>query len=85
VSSDSTILALPDVSMTSAQVAEMLKLSPHTLEQMRVDDSGPPYLKAGGGQRSLGLCSRRTVAQCLSQFSFSNISQHGPKVILRSA
>jgi hypothetical protein len=49
MSSDAIILALPEELMTSAQAAEMLKLSPRTLEQMRVDGSGPPYLKAGGG------------------------------------
>ena len=34
-----SILALPDERMTSAQTAEMLKLSPRTLDQMRVDGS----------------------------------------------
>lgn len=71
-----SILALPDELMTSAQTAEMLKLSPRTLDQMRVDGSGPPFLKAGGGKRSRVLYSRRAVAEWLAQFSFSNTSQY---------
>ncbi len=71
-----SILALPDELMTSAQTAEMLKLSPRTLDQMRVDGSGPPFLKAGGGNRSRVLYSRRAVAEWLAQFSFNNTSQY---------
>ena len=73
------VLARPDELMTSVQVAEMLKLSPRTIEQMRVDGSGPPYVKTGGGKRCRVLYSRQAVAEWLAQFSYGSTSEYGRK------
>jgi hypothetical protein len=34
--------------LTTAEAAEYLRLKPHTLENMRWQGTGPPFLKLGG-------------------------------------
>lgn len=42
--------ALPDqAALTTAEAALFLRLSPKTMERMRLDGSGPPYVQAGAG------------------------------------
>ncbi|WP_052420778.1 helix-turn-helix domain-containing protein [Paraburkholderia ferrariae] len=44
--------ALPDkVALTTAETALFLRLSPKTVERMRLNGSGPPYIQGGGGSR----------------------------------
>lgn len=38
--------------LTTKEAAELLRLSPRTLENMRVDGGGPQYHKLGGGRRA---------------------------------
>lgn len=40
------------VFMTSAEVAEMLKMSPRTLEKMRLESRGPKYYRLGDNGKS---------------------------------
>lgn len=47
----STSLNIPTL-LTSDQTAEILKISPRTLERMRIEGSGPRFMKAGRGKRS---------------------------------
>jgi len=40
------------VFLTAAEVAKMLRMSDRTLEGMRCDGRGPPYLRLGDGGRA---------------------------------
>jgi hypothetical protein len=40
------------VFLTSVEVAEMLRLSPRSLEKMRLEKRGPPYIRLGMSGRS---------------------------------
>lgn len=51
--------ALPEPEyLTPRETAEMLRISPRTLERMRTTGDGPPFLKAGGGKRARVLYRR---------------------------
>jgi hypothetical protein len=62
--------------LTTAQTAEVLSLSARTLERMRVDGSGPPFLKAGGGKRSRVLYALGDIEAWLSGHRFSSTSEY---------
>ncbi|MCM2538729.1 MULTISPECIES: helix-turn-helix domain-containing protein [Burkholderia] len=68
--------ALPDqAALTTAEAALFLRLSPKSLERMRADGSGPPYLQAGargargGNQKCLYLKSSLLAWQLANQIS----------------
>ena len=45
-------LVAPEFFLTTPECAAILRLSPRTLERMRVQGAGPRYVKAGPGLRS---------------------------------
>ncbi|HDR9028361.1 TPA: helix-turn-helix domain-containing protein [Burkholderia vietnamiensis] len=68
--------ALPDqAALTTAEAALFLRLSPKTMERMRLDGSGPPYVQAGAkgargrNQKCLYLKSSLLAWQQANQIS----------------
>lgn len=62
--------------LNTIDAAKILQLSPRTLERMRVEGGGPPFLKAGPGKRSRVLYRYQDLIDWLSQRSFDNTSQY---------
>lgn len=62
--------------LNTIDAAKILQLSPRTLERMRVEGGGPPFLKAGPGKRSRVLYRYKDLIDWLSQRSFDNTSQY---------
>jgi predicted DNA-binding transcriptional regulator AlpA len=63
--------------LTTIEVAEMLRLSRRTLERMRVEGTGPRYLKAGPGKRARVLYREADVVTWLERFQFRSTSEYG--------
>jgi hypothetical protein len=62
--------------LNTIDAAKILQLSPRTLERMRVEGGGSPFLKAGPGKRSRVLYRYKDLIDWLSQRSFDNTSQY---------
>lgn len=62
--------------LNTVDAAELLQLSPRTLERMRVEGGGPPFMKAGPGKRSRVLYRYQDLIDWLSRRSFDNTSQY---------
>jgi len=54
----------------------MLRISKRTLERMRVDGTGPRYLKAGPGKRSRVLYRQSEVLSWLESQSYGSTSEY---------
>lgn len=63
--------------LTTIEVAEILRLSRRTLERMRVEGTGPRYLKAGPGKRSRVLYREADVLTWLERYQFGSTSEYG--------
>ena len=63
--------------MTTIEVAELLRISRRTLERMRVEGTGPRYLKVGPGKRSRVLYRQQEVLAWMDKFQFSSTSEYG--------
>ncbi len=55
----------------------MLRISRRTLERMRVEGTGPRYLKVGPGKRSRVLYRQGDVMDWLDRFQFGSTSEYG--------
>ncbi len=65
--------------LITTEAAAVLRLSPKTLERMRVDGSGPTFLKAGPGLRSRVLYRRCDLVEWLEGFAYGSTSEIGDK------
>ena len=63
--------------LTTIEVAEVLRISRRTLERMRVEGTGPRYLKVGPGKRSRVLYRQSEVEAWLNRFDFGSTSEYG--------
>lgn len=63
--------------LTTIEVAEMLRISRRTLERMRVEGTGPRYIKVGPGKRSRVLYGQGDVEDWLARFSYGSTSEYG--------
>lgn len=63
--------------LTTIEVAGMLRISRRTLERMRVDGTGPRYLKVGPGKRSRVLYRQSEVEAWLGRFNYGSTSEYG--------
>lgn len=63
--------------LTTIEVAGMLRISRRTLERMRVEGTGPRYLKVGPGKRSRVLYRQADVEAWLNRFHFGSTSEYG--------
>ena len=65
------------VLLTTVEAADLLRLSPRTLEDMRVTGSGPRYFKLGPGKRSKVVYRREDMEAWYRQFGFTSTSEYG--------
>jgi len=65
-----------DKYLMTVEAAEFLRLSPRTLERMRVDGTGPRFLKAGPGLRARVLYRQSDLEAWLESFSFASTSEY---------
>ena len=56
-----------DQTLTNVEVAQLLRVSVHTLARWRCDGTGPPFLKLGGGRTSLIRYRRSEVLAYLER------------------
>jgi hypothetical protein len=63
---------LPPISglLTTLEAATYLRLSPRTLEDMRVTGAGPRYYKLGPGKRSKVVYRKDDLEAWFTQFGF---------------
>lgn len=66
--------------LDTREAAALLRLSPRTLERMRVDGAGPKYFKAGGGIRSKVLYRREELRAFVEGVQFGSTSEYGKAV-----
>ena len=63
--------------LTTIEVAERLRISRRTLERMRVDGTGPRYIKVGPGKRSRVLYRESDVIAWIDKFQYGSTSEYG--------
>lgn len=76
---DVTQPAAATLFLTTIEVAEMLRISRRTLERMRVEGTGPRYLKVGPGKRSRVLYRVQDVDRWLCSFEFGSTSAYASR------
>ena len=59
------------------EAAEFVKLSPRTLERMRVEGCGPKFLKAGKSIRAKVLYRPSDVREWVEAISYESTSEYG--------
>lgn len=62
--------------LNSQEAADILRISIRTLERMRVEGTGPRYLKAGAGTRSRVLYRLADLDEWLQGRSFHSTSEY---------
>jgi len=62
--------------LTTVECAELLRLSPRTLERMRVQGAGPRYVKAGPGVRAKVLYRLSDIAAWTNARCFGSTSEY---------
>ncbi|GJM03883.1 MAG: hypothetical protein DHS20C08_23840 [Rhodomicrobium sp.] len=65
-----------DEFFTTKDAAHLLQLSHRTLERMRVEGGGPPFIKAGNGKRARVLYLKSDLISWLKARRFDNTSQY---------
>lgn len=67
----------PSLYLTSDEAAAQLRISPRTLERMRIDGTGPRFRKAGPGLRSRVIYHPDDIEEWLRQFSYTAVAEYG--------
>ena len=62
--------------LTTRECAKRLRLSPRTLERMRVEGRGPRYVKAGPGSHSRVLYCEADLAAWVDAHRFTSTSEY---------
>jgi hypothetical protein len=63
--------------LTTAEAADHLRLSPRTLEDMRLTGNGPRFFKLGPGKRSKVVYRREDLEAWVGQYGFNSTSEYG--------
>ena len=63
--------------LNSEEAARILRMSARTLERMRVEGSGPKYLKAGRGTRARVLYRPADIDAWLDGQTYQSTSEYG--------
>lgn len=66
----------PFLFLTTVEAATLLRISRRTLERMRVDGTGPKYLKVGPGKRSRVLYRETEILRWLESHEFGSTSEY---------
>ena len=62
--------------LTSVEAADLLRVSRRTLERMRIEGTGPRYLKVGPGKRSRVIYRQTDIIGWLDRQSFASTSEY---------
>ena len=62
--------------LTSVEAADLLRVSRRTLERMRIEGTGPRYLKVGPGKRSRVIYRQTDIIAWLDRQSFASTSEY---------
>ena len=62
--------------LTNNEAAELLKISPRTLERLRVTGTGPSFLKAGTGKHSRVLYKHSEIVPWQENNSYQSTSKY---------
>lgn len=62
--------------LTSLEASVIMRISNRTLERMRVEGSGPRYIKVGPGKRARVLYRQSDIDAWLAQYSFGSTSEY---------
>lgn len=62
--------------LTTDDAAQMLSLSPRTMERLRVSGGGPKFFKAGPGKRSRVLYGKSDLIKWLEARCFDSTSEY---------
>ena len=62
--------------LTSVEAADLLRVSRRTLERMRIEGTGPRYLKVGPGKRSRVIYRQSDIMTWLDRQSFASTSEY---------
>jgi hypothetical protein len=72
---DSELEELIPKYLTTAEAAQVVRLSPHTLEKFRVSGFGPAFIKLGRGKRSKVIYDRADFYEWLEGGKCENTGQ----------
>ena len=70
--------------LTTDEAATRLRLSPRTLERLRVSGEGPRYVKAGPGKRARVFYRQGDLDAWLARFSYGSTSEYGIGLVART-
>jgi Helix-turn-helix domain len=62
--------------LTTVEAADFVRLSPRTLERLRVQGTGPRYIKAGRGKRAKVLYRIADLQEWLEATTFQSTSDY---------
>lgn len=65
--------------LDTKEAAAFVRLSPRTLERMRVEGAGPKFLKAGRGIRSRVLYREEDLRAWIEAITYGSTSEYGSK------
>jgi hypothetical protein len=68
--------AKPAGYLTTVEAADFVRLSPRTLERLRVQGTGPRYIKAGRGKRAKVLYRVADLQEWLEATTFQSTSDY---------
>jgi hypothetical protein len=63
--------------LTTSEAARFVRLSPRTLERLRVQGTGPRYIKAGPGKRAKVLYRPADLREWLEATTFQSTAEYG--------
>lgn len=64
------------VLLTTGEAADILRLSPRTLERFRVEGAGPPYIKLGSGKRARVVYRKSDLEDWIDSSVFVSTSEY---------
>jgi hypothetical protein len=73
---NNTASAKPAGYLTTVEAADFVRLSPRTLERLRVQGTGPRYIKAGRGKRAKVLYRVADLQEWLETTSYTSTSEY---------
>ncbi len=62
--------------LTTSEAAKFVRLSPRTLERLRVQGTGPRYIKAGPGKRAKVLYRPADLQEWLETTTFQSTAEY---------
>ncbi len=65
-----------NIFLTTDELAKWLKISRRTLERMRVDGTGPRFIKAGSGKGSRVLYRKSDIIEWTGRNAYNSTSEY---------